>query len=373
MNLVGNAVKFAPQGGRIELGASRVGEIVRIEIRDDGPGIALEEQKRIFEAFFRLPRAGGAAEGTGLGLTIAASLVALHGDKLCVESALGAGTCFYFSLPFVKPIPQHTVPATAILPTTNTALRILAIDDNLLSGQLIASQLATAGYETTLCDHPERALEMAAELIPDAITLDIIMKPLHGLHVLQQLKKDPRTAKIPVIVVTIVDEPSVGIALGADEYLVKPVDKTKLLAAVERCLSSRGGARPARTILVVEDDMPTREMIAELLAAHGYDVTTAEDGTVARIKVAQVLPALVILDLLLPKISGFELLAEWRANPRTADLPVFVLTSKDLNAEQEEFLRKHAESVFMKQSSWRSLLIKQLDRVATSIPSVVNS
>jgi len=371
MNLVGNAVKFAPQGGRIELVARRTDDKVRIEVRDNGPGIPPEEQQRIFEAFFRLAKAKTAAEGTGLGLPIAASLVALHGDMLRVDSHPKSETCFYFSLPFVEPIPERPVSSPAILPTTNKAPRILAIEDNPLSGQLIASQLATAGYETTVCTHPEKALEMAAELLPDAITLDIIMKPIHGLEVLQQLKKDRRTAKIPVIVVTIVDKPSVGIALGAEEYLVKPVEKTTLLAAIDRCLSSRGSAKPARTILVVEDDMPSREMIAELLAAYGYAVTTAEDGAVARIKVAQALPALVILDLLLPKISGFELLAGWRANPRTADLPVFVLTSKDLNAEQEEFLRKHAESVFMKQSSWRDPLIRQLERVVTCIPTGV--
>jgi len=198
--------------------------------------------------------------------------------------------------------------------------------------------------------------------------LDLLMKPVHGLEVLLQLKNDPRTSKIPVIVVTIVDQPGIGTAFGADEYLIKPVDKATLLAAVERCLRSRGGVAPPRNILVVEDDVSTLEMIVELLKAYGYAVSTAMDGEQARISVAQSLPELVILDLVLPRMSGFELLAEWRSLSRTADLPVFVLTSKDLTKEEERYLHGHSESIFRKQDSWREALIKQLERVVTSTP-----
>ncbi len=210
-------------------------------------------------------------------------------------------------------------------------------------------------------------MEIAAEQQPDAITLDLIMQPVHGLEVLLELKNDPRTSKIPVIVVTVVDQPGVGTALGADEYLIKPVDKATLLGAVERCLLSRGGAAPARAILVVEDDVSTLEVIVELLEAYGYAVSTATDGEQARASVAQFLPELVILDLVLPKLSGFELLAEWRSNPRTADLSVFVLTNKDLTKEEEKYIHAHAESPFRKQHAWREPLIKQLERVGTAL------
>jgi DNA-binding response OmpR family regulator len=167
--------------------------------------------------------------------------------------------------------------------------------------------------------------------------------------------------------VTIVDQRGLGTALGADDYLIKPVDKATLLSAVERCLQSRGGAAPARTILVVEDDVSTREMIVEVLKSYGYAVSTAADGDQARASVAQFLPELVILDLVLPKMTGFELLAEWRSHPRTAELPVFVLTSKDLTKEEEKYIHAHAESLFRKQNSWREPLIKQLERVVTSL------
>src|SRR5260370_7056711 len=178
---------------------------------------------------------------------------------------------------------------------------------------------------------------MAAELQPDAITLDLLLKAVHGLEVLLRLKNDPRTSKIPVIVVTIVDQPGLGTALGADEYLIKPVDKATLLAAVERCLRSRGGAAPARTILVVEDDVSTLEMIVELLRVHGYAVSTAADGEQAPASVPQSLPALVILALVLPKISRFELLAESHSNPPTPALPSFALPRNAITTEKQNY------------------------------------
>jgi len=371
-NLVGNAIKFTPEGGRIELVGRQVGDQVRMEVRDNGPGIPVEQQQRIFEAFFRLARTGSATEGTGLGLAITARLVELHGSKLDIESKPGDGACFYFSLPLIAIAPDQPTQTSVPVPRARKAPRILVIEDNAATGQLIQSQLASSGYETLKCDQPERATEIAAEHQPDAITLDLLMKPVHGLEVLLQLKNDPRTSKIPVIVVTIVDQPGVGTALGADENLIKPVDKVTLLAAVERCIRSRGGAAPTRTILVVEDEVATLEMIVELLRGYGYAVSTAADGDQARASVAQSLPELVILDLVLPKISGFELLAEWRSNPRTAELSVFVLTSKDLTKEEEKYIHAHAESLFRKQNSWREPLIRQLERVVTS-PSLENA
>jgi PAS domain S-box-containing protein len=366
MNLVANAIKFTPEGGRIELAARQVDNQVRVEVRDNGPGIPPDQQQRIFEAFVRLTQTGSATEGTGLGLAITSRLVELHGSKLGIESRPGEGSCFYFSLPLIAITRDQPAQTPMPMPRARKAPRILVIEDNEMTGQLIQSQLTSSGYETLKCAQPERATEMAAKLQPDAITLDLLMKPVHGLEVLLQLKNDQRTSKIPVIVVTIVDQPGLGTALGADEYLVKPVDKATLLAAVERCLKSRGGAAPARTILVVEDDASTLEVIVELLKAYGYAVSTATHGEQARASVAQALPELVILDLVLPKMSGFELLAEWRSNPRTADLSVFVLTSKDLTKEEEKYIHAHAESLFRKQDSWRESLIKQLERVVTS-------
>jgi signal transduction histidine kinase/DNA-binding response OmpR family regulator len=370
MNLAGNAIKFTPEGGRIELGAHEMNGQIRVEVRDTGPGIPPEEQDQIFQAFYRLRQAGGAIEGTGLGLAITQRLAELHGSTLGLESQSGQGSCFYFSLP-VGPSPRQSQAREIKFKTiVGKALKVLVIEDDRDAAQLIQANLSSAGYETVVCNNPEDAAKEAAEMQPDVVTLDLLMKPASGWEVLLQLKRNLRTTYIPVIVISIVDQPAIGTSLGADEYLVKPVDRASLLAAVRRCLALKQGPSPQRPILVVEDDTPTREVVAELLTAQGYAVATAEDGEQARAQMDAGLPELVILDLMLPKVSGFELLAEWRSKPRTADLPVFVLTSKDLTFEEEQYLRKHAESLFHKQQSWRQQLSEQLQRVLRNAPAV---
>jgi CheY-like chemotaxis protein len=363
MNLLGNAVKFTPNGGRIELAARSIGGEVRVEVRDNGPGIPLDEQKRIFEAFYRLRESGKKNEGTGLGLAITQRLVELHGAELGLDSHLGQGSCFYFSLPATTSHRESLARKIEIAARSAVPTRVLVIEDDRVTAQLIQSQLTSAGYQVTLCEEPQNALDIAAQLQPSAITLDIVMKPRNGWEVLTQLKRDPRTAGIPLIVVSIVDQPSIGTLLGADEYLVKPVDKTTLLSAIARHARPRSAAKPGQSILIVEDDTPTREFIAEMLSAQGYSVATAADGAEARAQVAAFLPELVILDMMLPKVSGFELLGEWRASLRTAALPVFVLTSKDLSHEEQSYLRAHAEVLLRKQQPWHDALIKQLERV----------
>jgi len=362
MNLVGNAIKFTPEGGLIEIIAQHADRAIQVKVRDNGPGIPQEEQKRIFDAFYRLRKSGEGVEGTGLGLAITESLVKLQGGSLGLESAAGQGSCFHFSLPAATAVREWRTEPVKIGQRVEKPPKILIIEDDATTVHLIESQLTSSGYQAVFCDHPERALEMAVDLQPDAITLDLLMKPTSGWEILMHLKQDARTTNIPVIVVTIVDNPSTGTALGADEYLVKPVDKATLLAAVERSLQGRAGLSPSRPVLVVEDDTPTREIITELLKAKGYPVITAADGESARSQVAASLPALVILDLVLPKVSGFELLAEWRGGQRTAELPIFVLTSKDLSSREKTYLRSHAQSLFRKDESWQEGLVKQLQR-----------
>jgi PAS domain S-box-containing protein len=367
MNLVGNAIKFTPEGGKIELAAQQLGEVVRVEVRDSGPGIPAGEQQRIFEAFHRLQQSDKTSEGTGLGLAITRRLVELHGGRLGLESKPGSGSCFYFTLPITASLQREQVykPEPGLNPSGSP--RILVIEDESAAVQLLHSQLVSSGYEVLLCDNRARAVEMAVELRPDAITLDIMMKPVNGWELLSDLKSDVRTAKIPVIVVSAVDQPATGALLGADEYIVKPVEKATLLAAVERCLNLRGQMGRGRPILVVDDDAPTREFIAEMLSKHGYVVSTAADGFEARAQVAASLPELVILDLIMPNLSGFQLLAEWRGHSRTADLPVFVLTSKDLTPAEKEYLRTNTGAFFCKQERWQDALIRQLQRAVPPV------
>jgi signal transduction histidine kinase/DNA-binding response OmpR family regulator len=370
MNLAGNAIKFTPEGGRVELTAHEANGQVRVEVRDNGPGIPPEEQNHIFQAFYRLRQSGTAIEGTGLGLAITQRLAELHGGTLGLDSQPGQGSCFHFSLPVGALLRQSQSTEARVKPVIGETPKILVIEDDRDAALLIQANLASAGYESVVCDCPQDAVKIVADMQPDVITLDLLMKPSSGWEVLLQLKRDPRTACTPIIVISILDQPAVGATLGADEYLVKPVEKASLLAAVRRCLGVKQGESSQRPILVVEDDTSTCEIISELLTAQGYAVTIAEDGEQARAQMQARLPELVILDLMLPKVSGFELLAEWRSKPRTADLPVFVLTSKDLTAEEEQYLRKQAESLFHKQQSWQQGLSQQLQRVLKVAPAV---
>ena len=367
MNLIGNAIKFTPEGGKIEIGWQPLGEVVRVEVRDSGPGIPPEEQQRIFEAFHRSAQSEKTVEGTGLGLAITRRLVELHGGHLDLESQLGSGSCFYFTLPSVAPFEAQDVNRSGSGLKAGESVRLLVIEDDPAAAQLLQSYLVAAGYDVVLCEQPQRAVELAVELQPSAVTMDIVMKPVNGWELLSKLKGDPRTSGIPVIVVTVVDQPATGALLGADEYVVKPVEKATLLAAVERCMNRRGRIGQAGSILVIEDDHPTREFIAELLSKHGYTVDTAAHGTEARARVASSLPELVILDLILPGLSGFQLLAEWRGDSRTSDLPVFVLTSKDLTAEEKDYIRVNTGALFQKQDQWQEALIRQLHRAVPPV------
>jgi PAS domain S-box-containing protein len=362
MNLIGNAVKFTPEGGKIELKVKEFDEIVRVEVHDSGPGIAPEEQKRIFEAFYRLSHAEKSTEGTGLGLAITQRLVELQGGQLGIESDLGRGSCFHFTMPIV---PESVI---ARREGAFTALGsyeppcIMVVEDDPAAAQILELHLTSAGYRVAICDNPGRALEMAAKIQPSAMTVDILMGPVNGWELLSKIKSDSRTRKIPAIVVTIVDQPGTGALLGADEYIVKPVEKAALLAAIGRCLNRRGRRERLQPILVVEDDDATREFIAEILSKNGFSVRTAADAQGARAHMIASPPELVVLDLILPTVSGFQLLTEWRQDPRTADIPVFVLTSKDLTLDEQNYLRSNAAALFHKQEVWQDALVRQLQR-----------
>jgi signal transduction histidine kinase/DNA-binding response OmpR family regulator len=364
MNLLGNAIKFTPSGGKIELVAKRIDTIVRIEVRDSGPGIPPDEKRRIFEAFHRMQQNEKSTEGTGLGLAITRKLVELHGGELDVESKPGEGSCFFFTLSAVS-FSENLQKSVVIesMDHTKPRTKILVIEDDVSSAYLLESQLSSAGYEVTVCNRPQEAVQMAVDLKPAVITLDVVMLPLNGWDVLAKLKSDPRTANIRVAMVTVMDQRSTGLLLGADEYIVKPVDKDTLLAAVERCLAHSDQSSTNKPILVVEDHAPTREFIVDLLSNSGYAVSSAADGVQARMRVQAAPPRLVILDLNLPQVSGFGLIAEWRKVSATAALPIIVLTSKDLTREERDFLRNNTEVLLSKDQPWREELLRQVSRV----------
>lgn len=371
MNLLGNAIKFTPPGGKIELVAKQIGSFVRIEVCDSGPGIPPEEKERIFQAFHRMQQNEKSTEGTGLGLAITRKLVELHGGELDVESKHGEGSIFFFTLPAISVAEKSQKnSAIDIINGTHSKTKILVIEDDASSAYLLESQLSSAGYEVTICNRPQEALQMAAALQPAVITLDVVMLPMNGWDVLAHLKSDPRTTNIRVVMVTVMEQRNTGLLLGADEYIVKPVDKDTLLAAVERCLEHSDQASAHHSILVVEDHAPTREFIVDLLSSNGYAVSAAVDGAQARTRVRAGLPSLVILDLNLPQVSGFGLIAEWRNTLATTTLPIIVLTNKDPTDEEKEYLRTNTEGLLSKHEPWQEELLRQVRRATPLVVEV---
>jgi PAS domain S-box-containing protein len=245
MNLVGNAIKFTGDGGRVSVSAEPSHDGVRITVTDDGPGIDPAEQERIFESFYRGKEARR-KEGSGLGLAISKSLVETHGGRFGLESPVneagqvGRGSRFFFTLPAGVAVAR----AAPLLPATVLSRgAILVVEDNRRSALLTEQQLASGGYQPVHCVDPGAVVEMAVEIRPVAITLDVLMTPINGWQVLTQLKEDQRTRDIPVILMTVVDQRPMGSLLGAEEYLVKPVERDVLLRTVELCLARRSAAR----------------------------------------------------------------------------------------------------------------------------------
>jgi PAS domain S-box-containing protein len=362
-NLVANAIKFSPAGASVTVSAVRQDAWVRIEVVDNGPGIPLEEQKLIFESFYRAKQSQN-REGAGLGLAITKRLVEAHGGEFSLESAPGRGSCFFFTLPAGKPTPEPRPPSDATHSDRGT---ILVIEDDESTAQLIETQLCSEGYRVQWCHEPRRAAELAAQILPAAITLDVVMKPITGWEVLAQLKGHPSTADIPVILMSIVDQKPVAALLGADDYLVKPVEKSALLRSLNRCLATDRPSAPV-PLLVVDDDPAVRETIAALLAESSFKVVVAADAVEAEAAIAKELPSVVVLDLVLPETTGFELLERWRADQRTARMKVLILTSKDLSAAEEEWVRARADGLFSKSVLWNRSLLEVLEQsIATAL------
>ncbi len=364
-NLVANAIKFSPEGAHVAVSAAAQEAFIRLDVADDGPGIPVEEQKLIFESFYRAKQTRG-REGAGLGLAITKRLVEAHGGEFGLESHPGQGSRFFFTLPAGKGVPEPVErPAAG---SFDHGL-ILVIEDDGPTAQLVEAHLTSAGYRVRLCDEPRRAAELAAQLLPAAITLDVLMQPIAGWEVLAQLKERESTAGIPVILMSVVEQRRVAALLGADEYFVEHVKREDLLNALERCLAGRDAQSPGSVpLLVVDDDAAVRETIQGLLTESRFEVFAAADAVEAEGAIAAKLPAVVVLDLMLPGTSGFDLLERWRADPRTAAMKVLILTAKDLSVAEERWLRQRSAGLVSKATRWRQSLVDVLEQTVTKAP-----
>jgi PAS domain S-box-containing protein len=366
-NLVSNAIKFTPEGGQVTLSAVfgprselAAGPEIEFAVADTGIGIKHTDRERIFHEFEQIDDARTRTfQGTGLGLALCRKLVELHRGRIWVESAPGRGSTFRFTIPYEREIAVGRVgpPPGAV---NGNAPLILVVDDEPQARDLIAHYLLESGYRVAEATDGQQAVALAARLRPSAITLDMRLPGWDGFDVLAHLKATPETENIPVVIVSVSDQRPVGIALGAVDWLVKPVQSAPLLNVLRNAIDL-ADAKSVRTVLVVDDDPAVREVLADLLDRIGVRVLTAAGGREGIQLALREVPDAIILDLLMPDISGFDVLRELQADPIAAGIPVLVLTSKDLTPEERAMLDLVSEGIVSKSSSQD--LLRELLRI----------
>ena len=359
-NLLSNAVKFTPAGGSISVEAHAEGTLLRLSVVDTGIGISPDEIETIFGAFHQAAETTkGVREGTGLGLAITKRLVELHRGRICVASEVGRGSRFSVEMP-LRPEIERREPRTS---DGGGRLRggkplVLVVEDEDPARELLTSYLDPEGYDVAWVSSGTEALIRARQLRPDAITLDIRLGDISGWEILHRLKKDPETAQIPVVLISILDEPETGFALGASDYLVKPVSKETLLAVLRKHVSP--SSKDATKLLIVDDDTETRYLLSAVLEAEGYTTLLAARGSQALDVLGRVSPAAILLDLLMPEMDGFEVLRRIKEDRMSRDIPVFILTAKDLTEHDLNYLAGKTHALFLKGEAWREALVTQL-------------
>lgn len=344
INLAGNAIKFTHQGGVI-LRAECVGDALFIAVEDTGIGIADEEQEHIFGEFYQSDQSNTrAAGGTGLGLAISRRLVNLLGGRLTLRSARGAGSTFTVVLPALTM--AHVAPsplAAGAAAAARDGNRVLLIDDDPEMVVLLERGLEGSHWTVIGALSADEGLEKARALQPDAILLDVMMPETDGWRTLHRLTSDPDLSRIPVIMHTIVADQALGFSLGATDYLVKPVERRHLLGALNRLAPIDTGP-----VLIVDDDANIRRLLSTILSDEGIPVAVAASGVEALDLILERSPRLVILDLMMPGLDGFEVLRRLRSDARTRHISVIVVTAKTLTREEERMLNREASMVVAK-------------------------
>jgi len=364
-NLVSNAVKFTPPKGKIRIEAAQEAGFVRVSVTDTGVGISPEDQKVIFDEFRQVDvTTKGVKEGTGLGLAITRRIVERHGGKIWVESAPGKSSRFSFTLPAGK---LASVAKQKVADSSRSGREksmVLVIDDEPAARELLVNFLEPEGYQIVTANSGQAGITAAKQLRPDAITLDMLMPGKNGWETLSQLKQDPDTADIPIIIVSVVDEKKAGFALGAAEYLVKPIAKELLVSKIEKHI---GPPAPAGTkILVVDDEAATLGVLEQMLRSVGYDPVLATNGKQAVEKLSQFPVRAVLLDLIMPEMNGFEVIQRVKENAAWSAIPIFVLTAKDLNYQEIELLTEQTHAFFRKGVPWKESLLAEVRKAVTA-------
>jgi len=361
LNLVSNAIKFTPEDGTVTIAARRNGEHLELSVADTGIGIAESDQKDIFKEFHQVDQGPGRKhEGTGLGLALTRRFATLHGGDVRVHSRINKGSVFTLVLPThaVEPLRQPVEAAP-----NGRGPVVLVIEDDPTAAELLTRHLSGAGYRTEVARTGKEGLSRAAQLKPAAITLDVILPEADGWEVITRLKSDEATSSIPIIVVSVVDNPELGIALGAIDYFVKPVDSSRLIKRLEEFGLKRGQGPDKARVLVVDDEPFNRDWLSHVLEPAGFAVVEATGGRQAIELAKSEKPDLVLLDLMMPEVSGFDVVEALRADDKTREMPIMVLTSATLTEEDKRFLNGRVANVLKRGTVGSAEIVGMLKRL----------
>jgi PAS domain S-box-containing protein len=369
-NLLGNAGKFTHQGlVRLEAERSpgRGGDMLIFRVRDTGVGLSPEQAAKIFTAFTQADASTTRKYGgTGLGLAITREFSRMLGGETTVESELGRGSTFTFRVPASFPThapsetlvePVHTpVDRADDLTTNSDRPLVLLIDDDLTVHDLVRRFLHKEGFHVVAASNGAEGLELAHQLRPSIIVLDVMMPTMDGWSVLTRLKGTPEVADIPVVMLTMVNNKEMGFSLGVDDYMLKPIERGSFVSVLRKYCSPE----PSATILVVEDDSTTREMLRSTLEKEDFTVDEAPNGAEALRKLATIRPAVILLDLMMPEMDGFQFTREVRANPDWQSIPIVVMTAKDITAEDRARLDGKVSRILQKGACGREELLAEI-------------
>jgi PAS domain S-box-containing protein len=364
-NLLSNASKFTEQG-TITLEVKRLTEAkhewIIFRVSDEGIGMTAEQQADLFQVFIQADASATRQYGgSGLGLAIVKHFTEMLGGTIHVESQFGKGSRFTVRLPAylaVEPVKLGTIQDNSVrkpeIPVQEGVL--LVIDDDETVHQMLEAYLSKMGYQVVVASNGIEGLKLAKKLHPTAITLDVMMPGMDGWEVLSQLKADPDLAHIPVIMLTMMEDQEMGYSLGASEYLTKPISRHQLINILRKYRT----ANAPNMVMVVEDDPAARELLVRLLHRVGWQVIEAENGKMALQRLEKYQPDLILLDLMMPEMDGFEFIIHLRQHPVYSSTPVVVLTAKDLSVEDRTWLNNRVNTIFQKGAYNRDELMTEL-------------
>jgi signal transduction histidine kinase/DNA-binding response OmpR family regulator len=333
-------------------------EWITFSVADTGIGMSPEQLGKLFQVFTQADASTTRKYGgTGLGLVITKKFCEMMGGEITVESTPGRGTVFTIRLPAEVGSSEAGTPAARrVERRAGETGTVLVIDDDPAARELMERYLSKEGFQVVLASNGKEGLRLARELHPVVITLDVIMPGLDGWAVLSVLKTDPALADIPVIMLSMVDDRNKGFALGASDYLTKPIQRERLNGLLHRYRCEQ----PPCTILVVEDEADTRAMVRRMLEKENWTVMEAENGQVALEQVAARRPQLILLDLMMPEMDGFEFVRRLRQLPAGETIPVVVVTAKDVTAEDRLKLNGYVEQILRKGAYTREELLGEV-------------